>query len=139
MLEFTIQSDESINAGLEGIVPDIYFTVSGSNIGNGIISIENGSSIGVGLSFIDNIYKADKVLSNNGITTVYSNVSDLNGITSTTNSGDGYYYGSYSWGKITGTRSSDSYAFNINEIVGISANDLPSPIITRYLPFKEDF
>ena len=32
MLEFTIQSDESINAGLEGIVPDIYFTVSGSNI-----------------------------------------------------------------------------------------------------------
>ena len=139
MLEFTIQSDESINAGLEGIVSDIYFTVSGSNIGDGIISIENGSSVGIGLSFIDNIYKADRVLSDNGITTVYSNVSNLNGITSTTNSGDGYYYGSYSWGKITGTRSSDSYAFDINQIVGISANDLPSPIITRYLPFKEDF
>ena len=110
-----------------GITTDIYFIISNSNVGNGVTSIEVGtevSTVGIGTSFIDNIYrKLDSIVTDNGITTVYSNVSDLNGITTTSNSGDGYYYGSYSWGKITGTRaSSDSYAFtsyNNNGIVGM--------------------
>ena len=141
MLGFTIQSGESINAGPLGITTDIYFIISNSNVGNGVTSIEIGtevSTVGIGTSFIDNIYRADSIVTDNGITTVYSNVSDLNGITTTSNSGDGYYYGSYSWGKITGTRASTASSFtsyNNNGIVGITT----SAVVRRHLPFKIDF
>ena len=60
MLGFTIQSGESINARPLGITTDIYFIISNSNVGNGVTSIEVGtevSTVGIGTSFIDNIYK----------------------------------------------------------------------------------
>ena len=61
MLGFTIQSGESINAGPLGITTDIYFIISNSNVGNGVTSIEVGtevSTVGIGTSFIDNIYRS---------------------------------------------------------------------------------
>ena len=140
MIEFTIRSDESINAGTIGITTGVYFIVSNSNIGNGVTSIEIDTSVsivGIGTSFIDNIYRVDNIITDNGTTTVCSNVSDLNGITSTTMSDDDYY-GTYSWGSITGTRASNPSSFssyNNNGVVGLTT----SPIVKRYLPFKIDF
>ena len=84
-----------------------------------------------------NIYRVDNIITDNGTTTVCSNVSDLNGITSTTMSDDDYY-GTYSWGSITGTRASNPSSFssyNNNGVVGLTT----SPIVKRYLPFKIDF
>jgi hypothetical protein len=140
MIKFTLNSINSLNSGSAGIITGIYFIVYDSNIGNGVtsINVSNYSSIvGIGTSFIDNVYKVDGIqISNSGIVTVFSNIQSLNGITTQT-SGNGYYYGSYSWGKISGTRSSSPYVFNTYNNNGISGLST-CPIITRVLPFKID-
>jgi len=140
MIQFTFKNTESINAGTVGIITDIYFMVFDSNIGNGVTSIDasdSSSVVGIGTSFIDNVYKVDDIsVSIAGTVTVYSNVQSLNGISSQI-SGNGYYYGSYSWGKISGSRSTTPLSFNSyndNGITGLSS----SPMITRVLPFKVD-
>jgi len=86
------------NITKSGITSGYYFVIHDSVVGNGLTSINtDGTAIGVGTTFIDNVYKADQVVtSNSGIVTVYSNVETLAGVGTTSLSPR---IGYYSWGR----------------------------------------
>jgi hypothetical protein len=125
-----------------GIKTGYYFMVYDSNVGNGVTSIDsNGNIVGVGTSFLDNIYYVSKVsiaqtaTPGFGITSVAKvtvSVSSYNGL-----SGVGYsnYYGKYSWGKISlGNRLEllDHEAYTTNGVSGIKTGT----IVKRKYPLK---
>jgi len=144
MVEFTLIKTEEIGTISSGIESGVYFTVSNSNVGTGLtsIEIEDGSQkiIGIGTTFMDNIYKVDNLVDTGTQVKVYCNVLSISGISSYPINGlatNGQYFGNYSWGRIQGSRSFTPKAFAsyANEgIVGISS----SPVVTRVLPFKVD-
>ena len=129
--------------GLSGIQTGYYFVLRGTNIGSGLTSLdENGQIIGIGSTFIDNVYRAAAVsiaqttVSGVGTTTIAQvtvSVSDYNGIVSL---GQTYYYGQYSWGRIYGLGRTAAKQFSVynNGIVGIET----SPIVQRYKPLKNE-
>ena len=137
----TINSVGIATTGISGIQTGYYFIVYNSNIGNGLTSIyQNGSIIGIGTTFIDNIYEVASVSIGQtdvigvGLTYVAKvtvSVSDYNGL-----SGLGYssFFGEYSWGRIYNLNRTNPSEFivNNNGLIGI----LTSPIVQRYNPLK---
>ena len=129
--------------GLSGIQTGYYFVLRGTNVGSGLTSLdENGQIIGIGSTFIDNVYRAAAVsiaqttVSGVGTTTIAQvtvSVSDYNGIVSL---GQTYYYGEYSWGRIYDLSRASAKQFDVynNGIVGIET----SPIVQRYKPLKNE-
>ena len=127
--------------GISGIQTGYYFVVYNSNIGNGLASIDqSGSTVGIGTSFIDNVYQAVSVSIGQtdvigvGLTYVAKvtvSVSNYNGLT-----GVGYsnFYGEYSWGRIYDFNRNDTKTFSYynNGLVGIST----SPTVQRYNALK---
>jgi hypothetical protein len=102
-----INNDPLTLTGISGISTGYYFQITNSNVGNSIISLaQTNSVIGIGTSFIDNVYEVfdfsikQKTVSGIGLTyvaevlTKVQNNNSLVGITSS------IYYGDYSWGKI---------------------------------------
>ena len=94
--------------GVSGIQTGYYFVVNNSNVGNGLTSLNSfGDIVGVGTTFIDNIYQvasvsiAQTAVSGVGITYVAKvtvSVSDYNNLTGL---GFSNFYGEYSWGRIS--------------------------------------
>ena len=88
MVKFELDSDPFLdqaafgNITKSGIAAGYYFVIRDSIVGNGLTSINiDDSVIGVGTTFIDNVYRADEVVtSSSGIVTVYSNVQSLAGL-----------------------------------------------------------
>jgi hypothetical protein len=126
--------------GISGIQTGYYFTVSNSNIGAGLTSLDSlGGIVGVGTTFIDNIYQvaavsiAQTAVPGVGITNVAKitvSVSNYNGLTGL---GFSSFYGEYSWGRIlTPIRISPEQFVSYANIGGIST----SPIIQRYNRLK---
>jgi len=128
--------------GISGIQTGDYFTVFNSNVGNGVTSLASSNSgiVGIGTSFIDNIYKVAQVsiaqtsaagIALTYVTRVVVSVASTNGI-----SGFGFssFYGEYSWGRISGGTRLNPKAFTAynNGLAGIST----SPIVQRYNPLK---
>jgi hypothetical protein len=128
--------------GISGIQTGDYFTVFNSNVGNGVTSLSssNTGTVGIGTSFIDNIYKVAQVsiaqtsvpgIALTFVTRVVVSVASTNEIT-----GFGYssFYGEYSWGRITGGVRNNPKSFTAynNGLVGIST----SPVVQRYNPLK---
>jgi len=101
-LKFKLEvSDLLVDLVRSGIETGDYFVVFDTNIGSGVTSIlDNRSIVGIATTFIDGVFRADKV-DNDGISgfvTVTSNVQSVDGLTSIATT---YYsYGNYSWGKI---------------------------------------
>jgi hypothetical protein len=126
---------------VSGIQTGYYFVVHNSNVGNGVTSLNSsGSIVGVGSTFLDNIYQVSSVsigqtaVPGIGITYVAKvtvSLSSYNGLTGLGFSG---FYGEYSWGRISGLSRRNPQTFNIynNGILGIST----SPTIQRYNPLK---
>jgi hypothetical protein len=122
--------------GISGIQTNYLFVVNNSNIGNGVTALDSsGSVIGVGSTFLDNIYSAVKVsvaqtsVPGIGVTTVTRvvvNVQNLNGLTGT---GYSEFFGNYSWGLINNftRKNPKQFTANINGYAGIST----SPSVTR--------
>lgn len=113
-----------------------YFKINNSNIGNGLISLENnGTQIGVGTTFINNIYKAYSVsiASTSVIGVGMTNVLEVTAKVDRFITGVGIsnYYGDFSWGRIHSFNRTKPKAFTINPI-GIST----APIIQRIKPLK---
>ena len=149
MFDFVIQRDSFLSdssiVGTEltvsGIQTGYYFVVYNSNIGNGVTSIDqSGSIVGVGTSFLDNIYEvaAVSIAQTNAIgigltyvAKVTVSVKDHNSL-----SGVGYsnFFGQYSWGRISTPVRINPVEFTSynNGLVGIST----SPIVDRYNPLK---
>ena len=139
--DLDINSVGIATTGVSGITTGYYFVVKNSNIGDGVTSInEDGESVGIGTSFIDNIYKAVAVsiaqtdVPGIGLTYVSQvtvSLSDYNNISGT---GFSSFYGEYSWGKISSLNRTNPKSFvNYNNgLVGISS----SPTVQRLLPLK---
>jgi len=135
--DLQINSVGIATTGVSGIQTGYYFVVSNSNIGNGLTSIDqNGSTVGVGSTFIDNIYQAVAVsiaqtsVTGVGITYVSQvtvSVADYNGL-----SGVGFsnFYGEYSWGRIETPIRKEPQSFNYynNALIGITT----SPVVQRF-------
>jgi hypothetical protein len=129
------------STGISGIQTGYYFTVFNSNIGNGVTSLyQNGSILGIGSTFIDNVYEVASVsvgktdvpgIGFTYVAKVTVSVSDYNSL-----SGLGYsdFYGEYSWGRISSITRKDpkSYNFYNDGISGIKT----SAIVKRFNSLK---
>ena len=127
-----------------GIATGDYFIVYESNVGSGVTALdESGNTIGVGNSFLDNIYRvADVSIANTssiGIGTtnvarVTVSIAHYNGFTAA-GLAISSFYGRYSWGKLLfsereGFKSYD--AITSNGVVGIKTG----PYIIRQTAYK---
>lgn len=123
--------------GISGISTNYYFHIQNSNVGNSIISINNNLSIiGVGTTFMDNVYQVkqfsikQKPVLGIGLTYVNEVIVNVENNLSLIGVAGSGYYGDYSWGRIYGmpgiNTSFNSYAPGITT----------SAIIQRYNPLK---
>lgn len=128
--------------GISGIKTDYYFTVSNSNVGYGVTSLDSTNSIvGVGTTCLDNVYKVSSVsiaqtsvpgVGLTNVSRVTVSVLSYNGLT-----GIGYsnFYGEYSWGKVNvpiRKRPLNFNSYNTNGITGLSTN----PVMQRINPLS---
>lgn len=123
---------------LSSIQPDYYFSLYNSNIPYNLVSVDqNGTCIGIGTTFIDNIYQVSStsILSKNivGVGTTYivratcytyNNIPSSGIVTSS-------FYGEYSWGRIYLPDRTRQKEFSTPN-VGITS----SPIVRRINPLK---
>jgi len=122
-----------------GISTGDYFVVKNTFIGDGVTGIKTTSSgpetVGVGNTFLDNVYFAEHFVSvGSSITRVFANVNTITGI-NTTGLSTHFKFGTYSWGSIGISRNANSKAFtfhNQNGVVGIET----SAQVIRTLPMK---
>jgi hypothetical protein len=126
--------------GISGIQTGYYFVINKSNVGEGLTTLDSsGEVVGVGTTFIDNIYQVSAVsiaqtaVAGVGITCVAQvtvSVSDYNGLSGLGFSG---FYGEYSWGRISTPIRKDPQDFETYaNIGGIST----SPVIQRFNRLK---
>ena len=127
---------------ISGIQTGYYFVINNSNVGKGLTSLNSlGSTVGVGSTFLDNVYQVAAVsiaqtsVTGLGVTYVAKvtvSVSAYNGLTGI---GFSNFYGEYSWGRvILGPRIKDnSYnAYTSNGSAGITTGT----ILQRTNPLK---
>ena len=127
---------------ISGIATGYYFVVHNSNIGKGVTSLgSNGSVIGIGTTFLDNVYQAVAVsvaqtsVTGFGVTYVAKVTVSLTSYNGLSGIGFSNFYGEYSWGRISlGSRKKEnSYnAYTLNGYTGIST----STVIRRSSPLK---
>jgi hypothetical protein len=129
---------------ISGIQTGYYFTVSNSNIGNGVTSIyQNRSVLGIGTTFLDNVYEVAAVsvaqtsvpgIANTYVARVTTSISSFNSLSGV---GVSELFGSFSWGRITlgsrpGTSVTSFTAYTQNGFTGIST----SAVVSRVAPLK---
>ena len=130
----------STAATISAIETGYYFTVSGTNVGSGVTSLNSsGSVITNGTDYLDNVYEAVAVsiaqtsVPGVGVTDVARvtvSVSDYNNLDI---SSVERVHGKYSWGRISASRnSSNSYEIYNNGLSGITT----SPIVRRVNPLE---
>jgi hypothetical protein len=121
-----------------------YFVMKNSNIGYGVTSLdEYGNIVGVGKSFLDNVYKVASVSIARtdavgvGQTYVAKVIVPIKSYNSITGFGYSSYYGEYSWGRISFTNGSrkNQKSFDVNTNNGIVGLET-SPIIKRFNPLR---
>ena len=129
---------------ISGIQTGYYFTVSNSNIGNGLTSIyQDGSVLGIGTTFVDGVYEVAAVsvaetstpgIANTYVARVTASVSSFNSLSGV---GSSEIFGEFSWGRITlGDRASTTVksfnAYTQNGFTGLST----SAVVSRVTPLK---
>jgi len=149
IFEFAIPNDSYLRNSLvssftnvSGIQTGYYFTISNSNVGNGVTSLDSsGNIVGTSKSFLDGVYQVAAVsiaqtsvigLGITDVARVTVSVSGYNGL-----SGIGYssYYGNYSWGRIvlkSRSKQIEYDAYTNDGYVGISTGT----ILNRSVPLK---
>jgi len=138
---------------VSGIQSGYYFTVFDSNIGSGLTSYENAvgtSPVGIGTSFIDNIYKVHSAKNITGpvlgigsttLRRVTVSVSSTEGIDRPVGVAtiiNGLYYGKFSWGRLHDFVKEGTSAFTAitdDGVTGIKTG----PVIIRTRDLKESF
>ena len=126
--------------GISGIQTGYYFVVHSSNVGNGLTSLNlSGGIVGVGTTFIDNIYRvasvsiAQTAVPGVGLTNVAKVTISVSNYNNLTGLGFSDFYGEYSWGRILApTRPNPNEFITYANISGISS----SPVIQRYNRLK---
>jgi hypothetical protein len=161
MIIFDIQTDVGLNtnkigssSGLtpiqrSGISTGDYFVAYNTTVGKGVTSIYISSGIttvGIGSTFIDNIYRADHIINNgvSGVVTVFSNVISVVGVASTAVNPDNIGFdttgkvGNYSWGKMSSFNTRllpKTFIINNNGFTGVQT----SPLIIRRTSLKAQY
>lgn len=142
MIRFNFDSDSSLYVAKysfiarSGISTGDYFIIKNSCVGRGTTSLYLGQPIGIGSTFIDNVYRADQVINDgiSGIVTVHSNVQSISGIGSTSFAG----LGEYSWGKLynfDNRTSPKEFKLSNTGLTGVST----APTISRINALKEEY
>jgi hypothetical protein len=149
VFEFVIPKDSFLRNSsitgvttISGIQTGYYFVVYNSNVGRGVTSLNSsGSTVGVGSTFLDNVYQVADVsiaqTSTVGLGVTYvarvtvsiSNYNGLSGI------GVSNFYGEYSWGRIVLENRTKNYQYSSytnNGVVGLTT----STIVKRTNPLK---
>jgi len=131
-----LRTENYVENGLSGINSGYYFKVSDSNLGNSIISLNNDETqVGVGTTFIDNVYKAYSVsiaqtsVLGVGLTDVVEVTSKVDRYI--TGVGISGFYGNFSWGRI--------HSFirkNPKEFLITPSGITTSPVVQRTQPIK---
>ena len=115
-----------------------------STIGNGVTSFnDNGSVLGIGTSYLNNVYQAFSVKnitsnavgigSTTDIVRVTASVKSYNGLSGIGNS---QYFANYSWGRLYNvSRSSSPKQFNLEILDGISGLST-APLVIRSTPMR---
>jgi len=144
MLKFELDADSFLNqAGFgnitkTGITAGKYFVLYNSVVGRAVTSVfPGGTAIGVGTTFLDNIYRADQVVtSSSGIVTVYSNVQSIAGIGSTSLA----KIANYSWGRFYNFSRDpvNPKSFTINNQNGY-AGIATAPLVVRVTPLSSTY
>jgi hypothetical protein len=127
---------------ISGIQTGYYFIVHNSNIGNTVTSLDfNGSIVGVGTTFMDNVYQVSSVsiaqtsVIGVGITYVKKVVVSIQDYNSFIPISSSDLFGEYSWGKITLSNRSKNNNYNSYTLNGISGLTT-STILKRTNPLK---
>jgi hypothetical protein len=126
--------------GISGIQTGYYFVINKSNVGKGLTSRDSsGAIVGVGTTFIDNIYQvaavsiAQTAVAGVGITYVAKVTVSVSGYNGLSGLGFSGFYGEYSWGRISIPTRRDPQEFvTYANIGGIST----SPIVQRFNRLK---
>ena len=126
--------------GISGIQTGYYFVINKSNVGKGLTSQNSsGAVVGVGTTFIDNIYQvaavsiAQTAVAGVGITYVTKVTVSVSGYNGLSGLGFSGFYGEYSWGRISVPTRKDPQEFTTYaNIGGISS----SPTIQRFNRLK---
>jgi len=126
--------------GISGIKTGYYFVVSESNVGKGLTSRNSlGGIVGVGSTFIDNIYQvaavsiAQTAVAGVGITNVTKVTVSVSGYNGLSGLGFSNFYGKYSWGRISVPTRKDPQEFTSYANVG---GITTSPIVQRFTRLK---
>ena len=130
---------------VSGIASGYYFTTFETNVGSGITAYENAvgtSPVGIGTSFLDNIYKVHSAKTIQGpafgigattLRRVTVSVSSTEGI----GIGSGMF-GKYSWGRLHDFVKKDTSAFTAITDDGITGI-ITGPLIIRTSDLKESY
>ena len=127
---------------ISGIQTGYYFSTFNTNIGNGVTSLyQNSSILGISTQYLDNVYEVADVsiaqtsVTGIGITHVSRVIVSVSNYNSLTGTGYSSYFGEFSWGKIVlGDRSipQEFNAYTRNGIIGLTT----SSVVTRINPLK---
>jgi hypothetical protein len=127
---------------VSGIQTGYYFVIHGSNVGNGVTSLNsNGSIVGVGTSFLDGVYQAVSVSIGQtsviglGVTYVAKVIVSVSGYNQLSGIGYSGYFGNFSWGRIElrpRTKLNQYNAYTIKGYSGISTGTM----VKRTTPLK---
>jgi len=129
---------------ISGIQTGYYFVVSESVIGNGVTSInDDGSVLGIGSTYIDNVYQAFDVKNITGNAVGVGNTVELVRVITSVNSynnltglGNSQFLGLFSWGRIYSfDRGVNPQSFNVDLSGGLSGVTT-SPLIVRLNPMR---
>jgi len=129
---------------ISGIQTGYYFVVYDSTVGNGLTSINDDTSIlGIGSTYIDNIYQAFSVKAISGNAVGVGNTTELIRVTTSVTSynnlsgiGNSQFFGYFSWGRLFNfNRGANPKSFSVNLENGLSGIST-APLIIRSTPMR---
>ena len=139
----------SAAATVSGIQTGYYFIAYNTNVGNGLTAYSDATGIttvGIGTSFIDNIYRVQSV------ETVFASAQDPHGVGHTTlrrvtvsvsstegvGIGSSSFFGNYSWGRVYDFVKEGTSSFNVINNDGITGI-ITGPVVIRSRDLKESY
>ena len=126
---------------ISGIQTGYYFVVYNSNVGESIISLDSSGIIGIGTTFIDNVYQASSVsiaqttVIGIGITYVTRVITSVQNHDSLVGINSSNFFGEYSWGRVSlDSRSKVNFynSYTLNGTSGLTT----STVLKRTFPLR---
>lgn len=124
-LVFNLSRDTTFGSDLQAGYP---IFIKNTNVGNGVTSVDAGDSdtVGIGTTFLDNIYYVSSVSSSGNSGIITCNINSGTSVAGLSASGD--YVGEFSWGRFgTVTRSSSPISIGVTgKTVDVGLSTFPS-------------